>query len=133
MHIPLLLFHPGDTLLKGKNERIVSQADIMPTVLDLLGYNKPVFVFGQSAFDDAPGYSASFVGDKFIFFYELGTEKYMLTWQDEKINGIYNLKDPLQSTNLAGDKALEQALLSPLKAMIQTYNHALISNKMKID
>ncbi|MBK8926602.1 MAG: sulfatase-like hydrolase/transferase [Crocinitomicaceae bacterium] len=133
MHIPLLLFHPSDTLLKGKNNRIVSQADIMPTVLDLLGYDKPVFVFGQSAFSDAPGYSASFVGDKFIFFYECGSEKYMLTWQDEKINGIYNLNDPLQTKNLAGDKALEQALLTPLKAMIQTYNHALISNKMKVD
>ncbi|MBK9591975.1 MAG: hypothetical protein IPO32_10855 [Crocinitomicaceae bacterium] len=84
-------------------------------------------------FDRKPGYSASYVGNKYLYFYEVGNEKYMLTFQDEQVNGIYNLKDQLQSTNLMGDVTLNQQILTQLKALIQTYNHALISNQMTVE
>ncbi|MBK6950993.1 MAG: sulfatase-like hydrolase/transferase [Crocinitomicaceae bacterium] len=133
MHIPLVFFHPSHKDLRGRNDKVVSQADVMPTVMDLLGYEKSFYAFGQSVFDSKPGYSASYVGNKYLYFYEIGNEKYMLTYQDEQVNGIYNLKDQLQTTNLMGDEKLKQQILTQLKALIQTYNHALISNQMTVE
>lgn len=133
MHIPLVFFHPTNKMLRGRNDKVVSQSDVMPTVMDLLGYEKPFFAFGQSVFENKPGYSASFIGNKFLFFFEVGSEKYMLTFQDEQVNGIYNLKDQLQTTNLLADEKLIDQILPSLKAIIQTYNHALITNKMTVD
>ena len=133
MHIPLVLFHPSIPNFKGVNEKVVGQEDILPTVMDLLGYYEPYFAFGQSVFSSAPGYSVSYVGNKIIYFSDTESGHYMLTYQDEKITGIYDLKDQLQINNLMNDKKLSEQLLTRLKAMIQTYNHALISNKMTVE
>lgn len=130
MHIPLVFFHPKSSFFKGRNDKIVSQADVMPTLADLMGYTKPLFAFGHSVFDAQPGYSASYIGNKYIYFQEVGTEKYMLTWQDETITGIYHVNDQLQTTNLMSDQLLGEKMLNSLKAMIQTYHHALITNQM---
>ena len=45
--IPLIIFKP-DNSLKGENNNIIQQIDIMPTVLELLNYNKTYFAFGKS-------------------------------------------------------------------------------------
>jgi phosphoglycerol transferase MdoB-like AlkP superfamily enzyme len=132
MHIPLVFFHPSNPKFKGRNDKVVGQEDIMPTILDLLGYSEPFFAFGQSVFDPRPGYSASNIGNKFIYFADIGPERYMLTYQDETITGIYNLKDQLQINNLMTDVNLSDVLITKLKAMIQTYNKVLINNKMTI-
>ena len=47
--IPLLLFK-GDGSLKGINNNIVQQIDIMPTILEQIHYNKPYLAFGKSMF-----------------------------------------------------------------------------------
>jgi hypothetical protein len=85
--------------------------------MDLLGYNQTFFAFGHSVFENTPGYSASFIGNKYLFFYEVGDEKYMLTWQDEQVTGIYNVKDQLQVENLLDNKVLSQSILTELKAI----------------
>ncbi|MBK9191885.1 MAG: sulfatase-like hydrolase/transferase [Crocinitomicaceae bacterium] len=133
MHIPLVFYHPVNKMFRGRNDKIVSQADIMPTLMDLLGYQKPFFAFGQSVFENKPGYSSSYVGNKYLYFYETATEKYMLTFQDDVVQGIYNVKDQLQSVNLLKDEKLKTEILNSLKAIIQTYNHALISNEMTVE
>ncbi|MBI3135261.1 MAG: sulfatase-like hydrolase/transferase [Bacteroidetes bacterium] len=130
MHIPLVFFHPTNKFFRGRSDKVVSQSDVMPSIMDLLGYQKPFFAFGHSVFENTPGYSASFIGNKYLYFYEVGNEKYMLTYQDEQVSGIYNLKDQLQSTNLMSDTVLSETILTSLKAIIQTYNHALITNQM---
>jgi len=133
MHIPLVFFHPSDSTFKGRNDKVVGQEDVMPTLMDLLGYNEPFFAFGESGVDHAPGFSASFIGNKYIYFADIGLERYMLTYQDDNVTGIFNLKDQLQITNLIDDKILNESLLIKLKAIIQTYNKALISNKMTVE
>ena len=45
--IPLIIYKP-DNSLKGENNNIIQQIDIMPTVLELLNYNKTYFAFGKS-------------------------------------------------------------------------------------
>lgn len=132
MHIPLVFFHPTHPKFKGRNEKIVSQTDIMPTILQLIGHNEPFFSFGQSVFEPKPGFSASYIGDKFLYFGEYQNENYFMIYQNEKVIGVYSVKDQLQTTNLLDQIELSNQLERALKAMIQTYNHALINNKMTI-
>jgi hypothetical protein len=46
--------------------------------------------------------------------------------------GIFNTEDLLQTKNLMSDLALSESLEQQLKAMIQSYNHALINNEMTV-
>jgi phosphoglycerol transferase MdoB-like AlkP superfamily enzyme len=49
--IPLILFK-GDNSLVGENSTIVQQIDIMPTILEEIGYSKPYLAFGKSMFSE---------------------------------------------------------------------------------
>ena len=130
MHIPLVFFHPTNNFFKGKSDKVVSQTDIMPSLMHLIGYNEPFFAFGKSVFDDANGFSASYIGDKFLYFGTFKGEHFMLVFQEEEVKGIFNLEDLLQSKNVMANEELNKALSDQLKAMIQRYNYALIHNEM---
>lgn len=132
MHIPLIFFHPTNPFFKGRNDKIVSQVDIMPSILDLMGYHDPFFAFGKSIFDELSGVSASYIGDKFLFFATYMNEHYILLYQEDSVLGVYNLNDQMQTKNLMENSALSKRMEDELKAMIQTYNHALISNEMTV-
>ncbi len=133
MHIPLVFFHPKDSSFKGRNDKVVGQTDIMPSILDLIGHKDPFFSFGQSVFNSRPGFSASCVGNKFLYFADIDKKGYLLTYQNGKVIGVYDLEDQLQKVNLRDNKELTEKLENHLKAMIQSYNSALINNKMTMN
>ncbi|HRP89358.1 MAG TPA: sulfatase-like hydrolase/transferase [Edaphocola sp.] len=49
--IPIMIFDPQKIGNAKKDTALMQQLDIMPTVLDYLGYNKPFFALGNSAFN----------------------------------------------------------------------------------
>ena len=49
--IPLVVFK-GDGSLAGESNTIVQQIDIMPTILNEIGYSKPYLAFGKSMFSE---------------------------------------------------------------------------------
>lgn len=49
--IPLVYYMPG-IITPAADARITQQTDILPTVLDLIGYDKPFFAFGSSTLRD---------------------------------------------------------------------------------
>lgn len=127
MHIPLLFFQNNNKDLTGRSEKIVSQNDIMPTILDLVGYEEPFFSFGKSVFSDGYGFSVSQVGNKYLIF----GMKHFLVYQDGKAIKLYQINDLKQQRNLIKKKPeIKKYLTNKLLAYIQTYNHALITNKM---
>lgn len=132
MHIPLVFFHPTKSYFNGRQDKVVSQMDIMPSILHLIGHKDPFFAFGHSIFEKTTGYSASYIGDKYLYFSSYQNEHYMLIYQDNTVQGIYNLTDLLQSKNLFENKQLRAKLENQLKAMIQQYNGALINNEMTV-
>lgn len=133
MHIPLVMYHPTNEFFQGSSDKVVSQVDIMPTLMHLLGHQDPFFAFGQSIFDDQPGFSASYIGDKYLYFRTIGEESYLLLYQEESCLGVYALDDSLQSKNLCPNDAVRAELEKHLKALIQTYNHTLITNEMRVE
>jgi phosphoglycerol transferase MdoB-like AlkP superfamily enzyme len=129
--IPIVYFLPGDTAFHGVSSRITQQADIMPSVLDYLGINKPFLAFGSSIFSNkTDGYAANFLGGIYQYFH--GND--MLMFNGEKNVGLYQFSsDKMLKNNLLKDSVnLASRMETKLKAMIQQYNYRMLNNKMVI-
>lgn len=134
MRIPLILYHPTDTNFRGRINKVVSQNDIMPTLLNLLNYKEGYFAFGQNLFSEKEGYSFSQVGESKMLFTDLDTSQYLAIMHDDELTHIYELEDQLQTKNLWYTiPELRVPLEQRLKAIYQSYNHALITNEMTFD
>ncbi len=129
--IPILFFIPGEKL-KAKENIIVQQTDIMPSILQLLDYDRPFIAFGESVFDfNARRFSVTFLNGT----YQLVKNNYVLQWDGEKNFSLYNIiEDPQLKHNLADTK--DSATINNkylLKAIIQQYNNRLIKNNLTAD
>lgn len=133
MHVPLVFFDPSGTLKAGRNSRIVSQVDIMPSILDLIGYSDPFFAFGQSVFQPKAGYSSSYVGSEYLHFGAYRGNNYLLKYTDDTNLSVFGLSDGLLKTDLSTNTALSNHLQESLKAQIQVHNNALRTNKMRVE
>ena len=133
MHIPLLFYHPTDSFFTGKNSQVVGQIDIMPSVLELIGHDQPFFAFGHSVFDQKNRYTASQIGGKYLFFGRANMVDYLLVYQNDEPLELFNLEDVDQTINLLNiDVEQQNTLVTQLQAIIQTYNHKMITNQLTI-
>lgn len=51
-HIPLVIFTPDGSLPAKRHHNLASQYDLFPSIMDLLGFNQPIYTFGKSLFAD---------------------------------------------------------------------------------
>ena len=131
--IPLLFFKPGSDL-QGKSKAIAGQTDVMPTVLNYLGFDKNYLAFGADLFDSkasADNFSIHYISG----LYGLIKDGYYMEHNGMKCTSLFNLaKDPLLKENLVSKSNPEQKKLDLfIKAYIQQYNNRLIENRMIID
>ncbi len=127
--IPILFFAPGDSGLKEPFNFPVQQVDIMPSILDYLHLPDSFKCFGHSIFDaNAPRYAFNFEQG----LYQLTEDDALIQFNGIEAIGFYDLRtDPFQKRNLIGsnDPRIEQ-LTKRIKAVIQTYNHAMLNDKI---
>lgn len=128
--VPILFYYPGGDL-KGKTDKLIQQADIMPTVLNYLNYNKPYFAFG---FDALSNKNNNFVvnnNDGSFSFYK---GDYLLQNDGLKSTALYNLKtDRLTQQNLLNQQPTVQTSMEKyLKAFIQQYNNRMIKDQLTV-
>lgn len=87
--IPIVFYAPGKNL-KGKDDKLVQQMDIMPTVLNYLGYDKPYFSFGFDAFSPRKdNFVVNNIGDAFNFY----QGDYYMVHDGVKPLSLYNLRE----------------------------------------
>lgn len=144
---PLLIFDPGGEVVKpGVVDDIISQIDIMPTLLGLLRYPESYVAYGTdmsgvaesvglassstlkraNSINYAPGKrrgrAISFLNN--IYQYVEGD--YILQFDGKQKKAVYRIDDHLMRSNLIGkDNRADSAaneMERRLKAMIQTYN-----------
>lgn len=124
-----VIFYKHNSELKGNSQTIIQQIDIMPSVLDYLGYNEPFFAFGKSAFDTAASHFATaYINEVYLDF----DKNHILLFDGEKSIGLHDFeKDPLLKNNVvASDSSNRKLMEKELKSVIQTFNHSLIHNEM---
>lgn len=49
-HIPLVIFAPDGSLPAKRDQTLASQYDLLPSMMDLMGFNPPIYTFGKSLF-----------------------------------------------------------------------------------
>ncbi len=123
--IPIVFFKPDNSLARNCDSTF-SQIDILPSTLNLLGYNKPFFSFGQSYLNRT---------DNNCYFYNNSTnflicDTLLLCYNKMKLYSVTNLRRDSGCTINCFKKypLLESRFNGQLEAFVQTYNHTLISN-----
>ena len=126
--IPLVFYMPGEGL-SGVSHQVVQQSDVLPSILDFVGYKGKFTAFGNSIFDTtSPRYAYNYLNAV----YQILDDDYVLHFDGSRIMGLFRYKqDSMLQFNLAGsfpEKTKE--LATQLKAIMQTHNHLLIENKL---
>ena len=115
--IPMIIFK-GDSTIKGVNNNIVQQIDIMPTILELINYQKPHFSFGKSMFNNED-WSIHRISNEYKLITKTGITTNILEQYIE-----------FSDWDLTKEKKPNQNNIRLLKAIKQTYNESLIKNNM---
>ena len=130
--VPIIIYDPSDKNLKGYNKTTaVQQLDIMPTILDRIGYSKDYIAFGTNMFDSASQHFAIADMADIYHFFQNDT---LIQYDGKSIVGMYNYeKDPLFKENLAAkQEKITTDILTLTQAFIQEYNRRLIKNDMAV-
>jgi phosphoglycerol transferase MdoB-like AlkP superfamily enzyme len=125
---PIIIYDPSGELKPGMRDAVAQQIDIMPTVLNYLGYDKPFVSFGCDLLN-TPGkdtYAVNYING----IYQYVKFGYVLQFDGVKTKAIYSLEDKLMQRNLVG-KVPEQAQMEKeLKAIIQQYMERMTQNRL---
>ncbi len=125
---PILIYKP-DGSLKGVDSSLSQQIDIYPTVLDLVGYDKPFMSWGRSLIGDkqVQPYVISFNGNRYLF--QRGN--YICAFDGSKTIGFYDINDKGLEKNLIGEKNREMAEIEiACKAFLQDYFERVMDKKL---
>lgn len=129
MKIPLLIFDPSGTLEPGVRPGIMQQIDVAPTLLGLLGYDKPFFAFGNDVLAIP---ADSTWGLRWDHVPQLIQDGYVLQLETENWEPIrmYDLReDPNMRRNIINtDPPRQQLLERKLKAILQTHTQRELAN-----
>jgi phosphoglycerol transferase MdoB-like AlkP superfamily enzyme len=126
------IFYRKNSDLKGFSDEIVQQTDIMPSILNYLGYDQDYVAFGSSVFDTtAPRFSIHYISG----LYGLIKDGYLLEYDGNRSTGLFDLNaDKLQTHNLVRQNLpVMKNLENFLKALVQQYNNRMIENRLTAD
>lgn len=116
--VPIVFYAPGHLQPRMDSTTVISQTDIMPSVLAYLGYKKPFFAFGEDALTRAKthNYAVCYNNPYFQIFSQHG----LLQFDGQKV------------VSVQGDipKAEQEDMLRYLKAYIQQYIERMVENRL---
>lgn len=131
--IPIMFFRPDNSLAEKRNEAF-SQMDILPTAMQLLGYNKPFFAFGESYLSPNRGNDFFYANKTHYLFGDSTMYCFNVTAEPVLTQAFIFTRDSLFRNNIAGKyPQLDSTNMTRLKAFVQTYNHTLITNTAKVN
>ena len=127
--IPIIFFQPADSTLVGRKPGISQQIDIMPTVLNYLGYDQPYVAFGCDLLNTPA--EETFAVNYFNNNYQYFKGKYMLQFDGKKSIAFYNyLEDRMLKNNLLNTLTEQKEMEMELKSMIQQYMERMTGNHL---
>ena len=132
--VPILFFSANKSFaLKGVRTDLASQMDIYPSLVDLIGYNKPFRSWGRSLISNLPSETARVInstGD--IFQFMQGNYTYL--FDGKNIIGIFAAEDKGFQKNL--NTKLPNAEITKgiadCKALIQDYMDRVVNGKLSV-
>jgi phosphoglycerol transferase MdoB-like AlkP superfamily enzyme len=122
-----IIFHEPSRNWAGNSSKIISQIDLMPSILDYLHFDLPFKSFGNSVWQkDFPNYTINYRDGV----YQIIDSTHVLQYTSEGVSALYNYKNDWflekDIKNIALDKTAE--MKNKIEAYIQKYNATLIQN-----
>jgi phosphoglycerol transferase MdoB-like AlkP superfamily enzyme len=129
--VPIIFYKPGGDFAGLDTLTNAQQIDIMPTVLNYLGYNKDYIAFGKDLFHpDGKNFAFNYLNDTYRLFYD---DK-LLVFKGQEINSFSKVGTTRTLTELSLDKrtAERDSIEFFMKAFIQQFTNRMIDDKLSI-
>ena len=126
--VPIIIYKPNSEYV-GVDEDLAQQIDIYPTILDMIGYQKPFRSWGRSLLDKKS--STPFVINSTGSLYQFSRGNYICIFDGTKSLGFYDKNDKALAHNLIGSRNKEMNDLElSCKAFIQDYMERVVDQKL---
>lgn len=128
--IPIIFYKPGSDL-KGMEDKLFQQIDIMPSILGYLNYDEPYFAFGSDVLNTQ---NPEHIGINYTGVFQLYQGEYVLQSDDKGPIALFNYqKDPLLKDNqLKTNNTEREKLEKYMKAFSQQYNNRMIEDRLTV-
>lgn len=121
-----VMFHIPDGSLKGRKEGTIQQIDIMPTILGILGYDRPYIAFGNDL--TSTPLENTFAVNSSNGIYQLFQNGYLLQFDGSAPVAMYAYKkDLMLQDNLVDKLDCQEDMVILLKSVIQQYMERMTS------
>lgn len=129
--VPIIFYHPDGHLAGIDSITNAQQIDIMPTLLNYLGYNKDYIAFGKDLFDPAcKNFAFNFLNDT----YRLFLDDHLLIFNGRESHALYQVQNYRQlGENIMNDQpSLRDSMENFTKAIVQQYINRMIDNRLSL-
>lgn len=116
----------------GCHPGIAQQIDIMPTVLNYLGYDKPYIAFGKDLLNTPAEDTWAFYWD---FYPQFIKGDYIMLSDNKEVTKVFNYrKDPLLKNNIKGKlpAGVEEDMFRQMCAIIQSYMERMNADNVTV-
>ena len=128
--VPIIIYDPSGNIQPGRSSGIAQQIDIMPTILNHLGYQKPYVSFGQDLLNtpEEDTWAVNYMNG----IYQFVKGSYLLQFDGTAVKAVYDYRnDVMLQHNIAGQIGeTEQEMERQLKAIIQSYMQRMTENTL---
>ena len=128
---PIIIYEPSHP--EGQMiDKIAQQIDILPTVLGMLGYQKPYFGFGIDLLNTPS--EDTWAVNYLSGIYQYVKHGYVLQFDGQKTKAVYSLQDSLMQHNLIHQPSAishQQLMEQELKAIIQQYMERMTQDRLQ--
>ena len=125
---PVVFFDPSGQMGIGMIDAIAQQTDIMPTVLNYLGYCQPYVSFGKDLLTTPA--DETWAVNYLNGIYQYVKYAHVLQFDGTRTLAVYALSDRLMQHNLVGRFDRQQQMERELKAIIQQYMERMTQNRL---
>ncbi|MRH99671.1 sulfatase-like hydrolase/transferase [Kriegella sp. EG-1] len=129
--VPILFYSPNKSLL-GVDNDLAMQIDIYPTLMDLIGYNKPFRSWGRSLITDSiqKPYAIMHNGSNMMFM----QDSLIGVFSADKTLGFYNIKDKGLTKNLKSKESKNMLKIEQMaRGFEQDYMNRIIDGQLSAE
>ena len=125
---PIVIYDPSGKIEPGMRDGIAQQIDILPTVLSILGYDKPFLSFGCDLMSTPmeETYAVNYLNG----IYQYVKYGHVLQFDGKQTKAVYALDDLLMKHNLKGKVKQQAKMEREVKAIIQQYMYRMVNDKL---
>ena len=127
---PIIIYEPGnDQRTPEMQDKIAQQTDILPTLMGMLGYQKPYVAFGIDLLNTPA--EDTWAVNYLNGIYQYVKHGHVLQFDGRQSKAVYALTDSLMQNNLLDRYPRRQQMARELKALIQQYMARMTQNRLK--